>query len=202
VAVKGTFFVEELLKWLTPEDLEFRNIDGVTALHVAAQTGDVRIAKEMVKKNERLPLINNSRAMKPLHNAAHLGHKHMVDYLFSVTSFEDLTTVDRINLLHYTVTAGFYGMSYVLLIVCLRQSMLPLLLQCFYGFRTNIFAMIRDFFLCTDIALQILTKDPNLANASAATEFSRRALAELARKPFVIGCQSRLSLWKRLFNSC
>jgi hypothetical protein len=122
VAVKGTSFVEELLKWMTPEDLELRNIDGVTALHVAAQTGDIRIAKEMVNKNKRLPLMNNSRAMKPLHDAAHLGHKHMVDYLFSVTSFEALEPIDRINLLHYTVTAGSYGMSSVLLIVCLRQS--------------------------------------------------------------------------------
>ncbi|XP_059436324.1 ankyrin repeat-containing protein At5g02620-like [Corylus avellana] len=156
VAVKGTSFVEELLKQMNPDDLQLRNINGATALHVAAQTGDVRIAKKMVEKNKQLPLMNNSQGMKPLHVAAHLGHKHMVNYLFSfsVTSFEDLTTVDRINLLHYTITAGFYG-----------------------------------------IALQILIKDPNLANADAGTEFRRRALAELARKPFVIGRQRHKGMY-------
>ncbi|XP_059436323.1 uncharacterized protein LOC132169280 [Corylus avellana] len=161
VAVKGTSFVKELLKQMNPDDLELRNINGVTALHVAAQTGDVRIAKEMVKKNKQLLLIINSQRMKPVHVAAHLGHTHMVDYLFSVTPFQELTTDERINLLHFTVSAGFYG-----------------------------------------IALEILTKDPNLANGDAGTEFRRRALAELARKPFVIGRQSQLSLRKRLLNSC
>ncbi|XP_062162843.1 uncharacterized protein LOC133869787 [Alnus glutinosa] len=112
-AAKHANFVEEVLKWMTPGDLELKTIDGDTALHVAAQTGEVKIAKEMVEKNNELPLIHNDKGMIPLHAAAYKRDRKMVDFLFSdsVTPFQRLITPQRIELLLHIVSAGFYDIA-------------------------------------------------------------------------------------------
>ncbi|XP_059438836.1 ankyrin repeat-containing protein ITN1-like isoform X3 [Corylus avellana] len=109
VVAKHTTFVEELVNLMTSDDLKLQTIQGLTALHFAAQTRVVRIAKEMVKKNEELPFIHDFTGMIPLQIAAYQGDRNMVDYLFSVTSFTPLTTYQRIDLLLGTISAGFYG---------------------------------------------------------------------------------------------
>jgi ankyrin repeat protein len=126
-AAKRTYFVQEVLNWMTPGDLELTTIDGDTALHVAAQTGEVKIAKEMVEKNNELPLIKNYKEMIPLHAAAYKRDRKMVDFLFSdsVTPFSRLTTPQRIELFLLTVSAGFYGMPYMC--VCFWETPLTLL---------------------------------------------------------------------------
>jgi len=53
-------------------------------------------------------------------------------------------------------------------------------------------------FLWTDIALKILEKDVTLGTKKDKKTIA--ALRELAKKPFVIGGKSRLSLWERCFN--
>jgi len=123
-AAKHADFVEEVLKWMTPGDLELKTIDGDTALHVAAQTGEVKIAKEMVEKNNELPLIHNHKDMIPLHAAAYKRDRKMVDFLFSdsVTPFQRLTTPQRIELLLLIVSAGFYGMP--LIYICFWKTLL------------------------------------------------------------------------------
>ena len=50
-ASKHTSFVKEVVRFLTDEDLERINVNGDTALCFAAKLGTVKIAKEMVKKN-------------------------------------------------------------------------------------------------------------------------------------------------------
>jgi len=123
-AAKHANFVEEVLKWMTPGDLELKTIDGDTALHVAAQTGEVKIAKEMVEINNELPLIHNYKGMIPLHAAAYKRDRKMVDYLFSdcVTPFQRLTTRQRIKLLLLIVSAGFYGMPLANIYMFLENS--------------------------------------------------------------------------------
>ncbi|KAB1220523.1 hypothetical protein CJ030_MR3G015776 [Morella rubra] len=51
-----------------------------------------------------------------------------------------------------------------------------------------------------DIALQILTKDPELATAEAGY-IGWKALEEFAKKPDAIGSKSQLPIWKRCLNS-
>jgi ankyrin repeat protein len=93
VAAKQTTFVTKLLKQMTdPRDLEIESIYKFTALHVAAETGVVRMAKEIVEKNEELLVKNDNRGLKPLLIAAHLGHRNMVSYLLPKTRVERLTT--------------------------------------------------------------------------------------------------------------
>ena len=55
-------------------------------------------------------------------------------------------------------------------------------------------------FLWTDVALKLLKKDETLATAK--DKKTIEALRELAKKPFVIGSESRLSLWERCFDFC
>jgi hypothetical protein len=114
---------------MTPDELELKNILGVTAFHYAAQTRVVRIAEEMVKKNKELPFITDFNGSTPLQIAACQGDRKMVDYLFSVTSFPRLTTPQRTDLLLGTISAGFYGMSYVLLFFFSLNDYV-LLIQC------------------------------------------------------------------------
>lgn len=83
-ASKHIAFVKNLVGCLTDEDLERINVDGNTALCFAAKIGIVSIAKRMVKKNNRLPLIRSREARTPLHIAALFRNKDVVSYLFSV----------------------------------------------------------------------------------------------------------------------
>ena len=82
-AANQEVFVKNLMKRLSSENLTAENIVGNTALTYAAATGNVNIAKEMLKKNSNLP--NLGSGVKPLLVAASLGHSQMVQFLYSET---------------------------------------------------------------------------------------------------------------------
>ena len=122
-ASKHIHFVEEMVQFLTPQHLELTNMDGDTALCFVAKLGSVTIAKEMVKKNETLPLILSSEKKKesPLHIAALRGRKDMVSYQFRETSLVKLDPNDRMEILVATITHDMYGMPHNKIILSLRQ---------------------------------------------------------------------------------
>jgi len=109
VVAQRTTFIKELLKRMNPEDLELRTIQGVTALHFAAQSGIVRIAEQLVKINDKPLLFRDSIGRTPLLYAVDLGHRNMVSYLFSVTHFQHLSADERITLLLGTIFYDMYG---------------------------------------------------------------------------------------------
>ncbi|KAK4577804.1 hypothetical protein RGQ29_028074 [Quercus rubra] len=104
-------FVKELVQFLTPEDLERKDINRYTALCFAAQLEIVIIAKEMMKKSANLPLICSSKGRTPLHIAALLGRRDMVSCLFSVTPSKDLTLDERMEILVATITYDMYDIA-------------------------------------------------------------------------------------------
>ena len=110
-----------MVRFLTGEELERTNVDGETALCFAAKSGTVTIAKEMVEKNDRLPLIRSSEERTPLHIAAKLGSREMTSYLYSVTPFERLSTDERMEILVATIINDMYGMSHISVTVSFRQ---------------------------------------------------------------------------------
>ena len=123
-ASKHTAFVEEVVRFLNDEDLERPNVIGDTALCFAAKLGTVTIAKEMVKKNNRLPLIRSSEVSEkrtPLHMAAKHGNRDMTSYLYSVTPFEGLSPDERMEILMATITNDMSGMSHISVTVSFRQ---------------------------------------------------------------------------------
>ncbi|KAK4564377.1 hypothetical protein RGQ29_006447 [Quercus rubra] len=110
-ASKHMAFVKELVQFLSDGDLELRNQEGETALCFAAKSGIVAIAKEMVKKNNRLPLVRSEEDRTPLHKAALLGLRDMVSYLFTVTSFEGLSPDEHMEILVATITNDMYDIA-------------------------------------------------------------------------------------------
>ena len=110
-----------MVRFLTPQQLELKNMDGDTALCFAAKLGSVTIAEEMVKKSVTLPLILSIENKSPVHIAALRGRKDMVSYVFSVTSLNDLDPNDRMEILIATITHDMYGMPHNKIILSLRQ---------------------------------------------------------------------------------
>jgi hypothetical protein len=110
---KYTTFVERLLERMTLEELAFKNRNGDTALTIAAHSGNVKIAMEIVKRNDILPMTRNEKEILPLLTAATHKHRDMMLYLYSVTNFNRLTPAERIQLLLCTISLDMYGMSYI-----------------------------------------------------------------------------------------
>ena len=109
-------FIKEVVQSLTEEDLERTNTDGDTALCFAAKLGIVTIAKELVEKNNRLPLIRNSEGRTPICIAVLFAHREMAEYLCTVTSFEGLSPNEYMEILMATITYDMYGMPYISII--------------------------------------------------------------------------------------
>jgi hypothetical protein len=111
-AAQHTAFITEMLKLIvsTPKDLELmKTTSGFTALHSAAQSGSVRIAKQLVEMNNKLLSIKDVNEDTPLIVAAYLGHTNMVSYLFALTGLEHLTDGKRTELLEYTIYNDMFG---------------------------------------------------------------------------------------------
>ena len=120
-ASKHMAFIKGVVKVLSDDHLELKNVDGDTALCFAAKSGIVPIAKLMVKKNNKLPLIRSSEGRTPLHQAALLGRRDMVSYLFTETCFEGLSPDERMDILVATISHDMYGMPHISIIVSLSQ---------------------------------------------------------------------------------
>ena len=78
-------FVKKLLMLIEdPHVPTVVNNVGMTALTYAAAVGNMNIAKAIVEKYGDPSIVNFG--VKPLHMAAFLGHGHMVNYLYPITT--------------------------------------------------------------------------------------------------------------------
>jgi ankyrin repeat protein len=107
-----TALVKEMLKYMTGEELKFQNNSGDTVLAIAARSGNVDIAKKMVRKNRDLLTIR-SGGILPLIYAGYHKHRDMVLYLYSETDLNQLEPEDDIALIRSTISLDMYGMSYI-----------------------------------------------------------------------------------------
>ncbi|CAN0911860.1 Ankyrin repeat-containing protein ITN1 [Linum grandiflorum] len=105
---RHTVFVRKLVKKMSPDDLALQNKVGNTALCFAAVSGLTEIAKVLVNKNRKLPLVRGSKGATPLYMAVLLGKRDMVWYLYSVTDDNDLSGEDRIGLLVAAITSDLF----------------------------------------------------------------------------------------------
>ncbi|PHU25660.1 hypothetical protein BC332_03992 [Capsicum chinense] len=108
-------FVDELVKIMSPLELELQNKYDNTALCFAAASGPTRVAKVMVIKNRFLPILRGSKEVTSLHMAALLGHGEIVWYLYSVTDYQYLSKEDYISLLIATINSTLFGMNLIML---------------------------------------------------------------------------------------
>ena len=82
--------VEELVKQMSEENLEIKDIDGYTALALAAYVGNYRMAECMLEKNEKLIGIATENGTIPVVLALKNGHLKLARYLYLLTPPEIL----------------------------------------------------------------------------------------------------------------
>ncbi|KAK4593416.1 hypothetical protein RGQ29_017504 [Quercus rubra] len=82
--------VEELVKQMSEENLEIKDIYGYTALARAAYNGNYRMAECMLEKNENLISIGADEGVIPVVLALFNGHLKLARYLYSLTPPEIL----------------------------------------------------------------------------------------------------------------
>lgn len=100
-------FVKNLVERMSSDDITAENTVGSTALAYAAATGNVNIAKAMLKKNRALP--NLGSGMKPLFMAALLEHYQMVEHLSRSTKTSEWDIRDQTELFVTYARVGYYG---------------------------------------------------------------------------------------------
>ena len=82
--------VEELVKQMSEENLEIKDIDGFTALALAAYNGNYPIAECMLEKNENLIRIATENGTIPVVLALLNGYLKLARYLYLLTPLEIL----------------------------------------------------------------------------------------------------------------
>ncbi|KAJ0024892.1 hypothetical protein Pint_07973 [Pistacia integerrima] len=110
--------VELLVPLMPQEDLELRTTSGATALHIAATGKSVEMAEAMVKKNKKLLSLKDDNGYIPVCIAALYGEKHMLRYLYSETSAEELnpeTSNSGATLLSISISVENYSFALNLL---------------------------------------------------------------------------------------
>ncbi|KAJ4702504.1 Ankyrin repeat family protein [Melia azedarach] len=78
-------FVKELVNPMDEDDLKKQNDHGQTALFYAAMYGKVELAQEVMKNKNNIAMIPDNDGTLPIHVAAWIGHKEMVDFLYQKT---------------------------------------------------------------------------------------------------------------------
>ncbi|KAL2970677.1 hypothetical protein AAZX31_15G152600 [Glycine max] len=119
-------FVNQLVKLLSPDDLELQNFNGNTAFCYAAAFGNLQIAAMMIKKNACLPKIRGGEGATPLYMAALQGKVDMARHLYDLTS-EILEEDEWTTLFFLCIKNGLYGMKttpFVQLVECLWNKLL------------------------------------------------------------------------------
>ncbi|KAI3859363.1 hypothetical protein MKX03_010848 [Papaver bracteatum] len=86
-------FIEEFLKLVPPEKLEYVRSGGYSVLHLAAAIGDIKFVKLLVKKHSNLTqILGDDRPCVPLFMPAGNnsdGQKEVLEYLYDETKHKD-----------------------------------------------------------------------------------------------------------------
>lgn len=113
--------VKELVKLMTPKDLELRSGLGETALTTAAISGVTKMAKAIVEQYPSAVCVGNEHGQIPVIVASFYDQKDMVRYLYSVTPIEELSPEKGTNgatLLNFLVSANIYG-EHIFTCICI-----------------------------------------------------------------------------------
>ncbi|MCL7042875.1 hypothetical protein MKW94_022546, partial [Papaver nudicaule] len=121
-------YVKELLKLMTPEQLETKARRGETALSMASAGNNLEIVGMMLEKNPRLLVIENRDGHIPLVTSASSAGEEMLYYLFKVTpkgNFQDMSDRCVATILTAAVRVDAYDIVLEILERGLRYSIVP-----------------------------------------------------------------------------
>ncbi|KAJ0017018.1 hypothetical protein Pint_11420 [Pistacia integerrima] len=97
VAENHPKFAEELVKYMTKENLAITNDEGNTAFFLAAESGiHVNLAEKMHEKNADLPSIRGKGKRYPIYVAAYHGHKEMTEFLYKVKGSSEENDINEL----------------------------------------------------------------------------------------------------------
>ncbi|KAJ0018032.1 hypothetical protein Pint_12183 [Pistacia integerrima] len=110
---RQTGFVEELIKWMSPEDLTLQDQKGNTAFCCAAAAGATEIARIMLKRNPSLLTIQGGKKMMPVFLAALLAQREMTSFLYDeLSQVKHVFQQEDKNALFFTCLAnGLYDLA-------------------------------------------------------------------------------------------
>lgn len=110
----STTFVEELVKLMTPQDLEIQNRHGNTAFCIAVTARNDYFCQIMMERNENLPLIRGTQdGMLPVHLAVLAGYRKVVKDLSSENLLQKMVFKDIERLFFMTIDSGrMYGKTH------------------------------------------------------------------------------------------
>ncbi|KAL5842951.1 hypothetical protein ACOSQ3_013554 [Xanthoceras sorbifolium] len=121
-------FVEKLVEKMTPEQVAVVDVNGNTALHYAAFTGVVNVAKALLRKNPNLTEVQGSQGFIPLLSAVVHGAakgKEMASFLATQTKNPFLEATSTHLLLELT-HAGFHDITLDLLRIFPKMAMVDI----------------------------------------------------------------------------
>ncbi|XP_062011204.1 uncharacterized protein LOC133727815 isoform X2 [Rosa rugosa] len=107
-------FVEKLVSMMEVEDLALQDVNGNTALCIAAAAGSLDIVQFLIQKNKSLLTIRGSKDMAPAYMAAVSGQSEMACYLY-YESKKMLEKTDRENLFFSCINNCLYDLAFQLL---------------------------------------------------------------------------------------
>ncbi|XP_024159744.2 uncharacterized protein LOC112167022 isoform X4 [Rosa chinensis] len=107
-------FVEKLVSMMEVEDLALQDIDGNTALCIAAAAGSLDIVQILIQKNKSLLTIRGGKDMAPAYMAAVSGQSEMACYLY-YESKKMLEKTDRENFFFSCINNCLYDLAFQLL---------------------------------------------------------------------------------------
>ncbi|PRQ31987.1 putative ankyrin repeat-containing domain, PGG domain-containing protein [Rosa chinensis] len=192
-------FVEKLVSMMEVEDLALQDIDGNTALCIAAAAGSLDIVQILIQKNKSLLTIRGGKDMAPAYMAAVSGQSEMACYLY-YESKKMLEKTDRENFFFSCINNCLYG-RYTKVHPSLYMHLN------IYGYRKESkFSKCQNCILnfcvkISDLAFQLLDADKALAKARTSSQKNKTALHILARRPSAFRGSQIPPMWPRLINS-
>ncbi|XP_062016268.1 ankyrin repeat-containing protein At5g02620-like isoform X2 [Rosa rugosa] len=107
-------FVEKLISMMNVEDLALQDVNGNTALCIAAAAGSLDIVQILIQKNKSLLSIRGGKDMTPAYMAVVLGQSEMAWHLYAESNTM-LEKTDRENLFFSCINNCLYDLALPLL---------------------------------------------------------------------------------------
>ncbi|XP_022860611.1 ankyrin repeat-containing protein ITN1-like [Olea europaea var. sylvestris] len=112
----GYFFISKLVELTPPGLLTQTDNSGDTALHAAAELGNVKTADLLVNKKQELLSFSNNKGLLPIQVAANRDHREMTSYLLSFGMRDEiyynlLKGAAGLNVLRSLINARYFDLA-------------------------------------------------------------------------------------------
>ncbi|XP_057797238.1 uncharacterized protein LOC131013191 isoform X2 [Salvia miltiorrhiza] len=111
IAMKHKKFVQKLVEWMSPSELELPDMSGDNACCYAAMSGSVQIANLLVAKNGRFLVARNKDNYTPLQYSILGGERKMISFFLEKTGVDRLSQAEWFHLLLKAIASRMYDVA-------------------------------------------------------------------------------------------